>query len=237
MSNLAILAIDAATEACSVALMYQGKLFHQFEVCPQQHSVKILPMVDKVLTDAGVSLAQLDGLAFGCGPGSFTGVRIGVGVAQGLAFGADLPMIPVSSLQAMAQGVLRLELQQNSANHASINSIHVAIDARMSEVYTAQFVVEDGIAKEQQAPQVLNPENVDVSDNCFAAGTGWQTYVEQLSSKASGISISEVLYPDAQDMLAIAAVELVTGNSLSAADATPLYVRDTVTWKKLPGRE
>lgn len=237
MSNLAILAIDAATEACSVALMYQGKLFHQFEVCPQQHSVKILPMVDKVLTDAGVSLAKLDGLAFGCGPGSFTGVRIGVGVAQGLAFGADLPMIPVSSLQAMAQGVWRLNLQQDPANHSDINSIHVAIDARMSEVYTAQFVIEDGIAKEQQAPQVLNPENVDVADNSFAAGTGWQTYAQELTSKASGVTISEVLFPDAQDMLAIAAIELSKGNTVNAADATPLYVRDTVTWKKLPGRE
>lgn len=230
MNNLAILAIDAATEACSVALSYQGELYHQFEICPQQHSVKILPMVDDVLKQAGVSLDQLDCLAFGCGPGSFTGVRIGVGVAQGLAFGANLPMVPVSSLQAMAQGVWRL-------NKADGACVHVAIDARMSEVYTAQFVISNGIAVEQKSPQVLKPEQVAVEDNCFAAGTGWQTYAEQLSAKASDVVISDVLYPDAQDMLSLAAIELAKGNTVNAADATPLYVRDTVTWKKLPGRE
>lgn len=226
---MAILAIDAATEACSVALSYQGKLYHQFEVCPQQHSVKILPMVDEVLTQAGVRLEQLDGLAFGCGPGSFTGVRIGVGVAQGLAFGADLPMVPISSLQAMAQAVTRL--------HPSGDKVHVAIDARMGEVYTAQYVIERGELTEYKAPQVLKPALVTVDDNCFAAGTGWQTYSEALNDKATGIVVSEVLYPDAQDMLPLAVNAINNGNTVKAADAEPLYVRDTVTWKKLPGRE
>ena len=230
MNNLAILAIDAATEACSVALSYQGKLFHRFEICPQQHSVKILPMVDDVLKQAGVSLEQLDGLAFGCGPGSFTGVRIGVGVAQGLAFGANLPMLPISSLQTMAQGVWRL-------NQVEDVTVHVAIDARMGEVYTAEFAIKNGVATEQKCPQVLKPELVTVEKNSLTAGTGWQTYAEQLSAKATGVLISDVLYPDAQDMLLLAAIELNKGNTVKAADATPLYVRDTVTWKKLPGRD
>ena len=97
------LALDASTEACSVALQVNGKIFSRYELCPQSHSLRLLPMIDDVLNEAGIKLAALDGLIFGQGPGSFTGVRIGVGVAQGLAFSANLPVVGVSSLQAMAQ--------------------------------------------------------------------------------------------------------------------------------------
>ena len=227
MKNLAILAIDAATEACSVALSYQGKQYGQFEICPQQHSVKILPMVDEVLKQAGIKLQQLDALAFGCGPGSFTGVRIGVGVAQGLAFAADLPMIPVSSLQAMAQGVWRLH---------QANVIHCAIDARMGEVYCADFIVKDGVVCQQGDPQVLAPQQVEVANHSVVAGSGWQTYEQQLGNDVTGIVKSDILFPDAQDMLATASAQFMLGHTVRASEATPLYVRDTVTWKKLPGR-
>lgn len=103
-----ILAIDTATEACSVALWNQGETHALFELCPREHTQRILPMVQQVLAESGVTLAELDALAFGRGPGSFTGVRIGIGIAQGLALGADLPMLGVSTLQTMAQGAWRM---------------------------------------------------------------------------------------------------------------------------------
>lgn len=98
-----ILAVDTATENCSVALIVDGKVYSRRAVAPREHTIKILPFVDEVLKEAGVRLQDLDALAFGQGPGSFTGVRIGIGIAQGLAFGADLPMVGISTLEAMAQ--------------------------------------------------------------------------------------------------------------------------------------
>ncbi|MFA0231771.1 tRNA (adenosine(37)-N6)-threonylcarbamoyltransferase complex dimerization subunit type 1 TsaB, partial [Vibrio sp. 10N.261.45.A7] len=125
-----ILAVDTATENCSVALVIGDQVFARSEEAPRDHTKKILPMVDEVLKEANVALTDLDAIAFGQGPGSFTGVRIGIGIAQGLAFGADLPMIGVSTLAAMAQGSYR-----------KFGETHVAtaIDARMSEVYWARY--------------------------------------------------------------------------------------------------
>ena len=118
-----LLALDTSTEACSAALQLGSEILTLDEVCPQQHSKRILPMVQQLLSNAGVSLAQLDGIVFGRGPGSFTGVRIGVGVTQGLAFGADIPVYGVSTLAAMAQAARRLY---------NAEQVVAAIDARRS---------------------------------------------------------------------------------------------------------
>ena len=107
MNELKILAVDTATEACSAALLVGDKVFSRWEEAPRDHTRKILPMVQAVLEDAGISLSDLDAIAFGRGPGSFTGVRIGIGVAQGLAFGAGVPLIGISTLAAMAQEIGR----------------------------------------------------------------------------------------------------------------------------------
>ena len=229
MNSTAILAIDAATEACSMALQYQGQVISRFEVCPQQHSQRILPMVDEVLKEAGTTLAALDLLAFSCGPGSFTGVRIGVGVAQGLAFGADLPLVSVSTLQTMAQGAIRL----NNAD-----SVIAAIDARMGEIYTAEFINKNGLACRVEPDIVIKPELVgySLSENVFAVGTGWQTYQSELMAKVPGVVTTEILYPHAVDMLLLAEDLLANNRQLTPESAQPVYVRDTVTWKKLPGR-
>lgn len=125
-----ILAVDTATENCSVALIMGNEVIARCEYAPREHTTKILPMVDSVLAEAGVKLNQLDALAYGRGPGSFTGVRIGIGIAQGLAFGADLPMIGVSTLAAMAQGSYRTEQAEQ---------VVAAIDARMGDVYWGQY--------------------------------------------------------------------------------------------------
>lgn len=129
-----ILAIDTATEACSVALWNNGEKHALFEICPREHTQRILPMVQQVLAESGVTLNQLDALAFGRGPGSFTGVRIGIGIAQGLAMGAELPMIGVSTLATMAQGAFRV---------TGATQVLAAIDARMGEVYWGQYQRQD----------------------------------------------------------------------------------------------
>ena len=225
----AILAIDAATEACSVALEYNGVLYHRFEICPAAHSQRLLPLVDEVLKQAQVKLSQLDAIAYSTGPGSFTGVRIGVSAAQGLAFGADLPMIGVSTLQTMAQGAIRLHQAQ---------AVGAAIDARMGEVYTNEYTNENGMAIPIGADSVIKPEQVSYQskNQAHTVGTGWQSYEQPLNAALTNGVATDVLYPDAQDMLVFAQQTFAQGDMVPPEQAQPLYVRDTVTWKKLPGR-
>ena len=223
-----ILTIDTATEACSVALQFNQALFTRYEVCPQQHSQKILPMVDAVMKEAGASLTELDGLAFGRGPGSFTGVRIATGIIQGLALGSQLPVAGVSTLAAMAQQVI---------NSGDVSDVAVAIDARMGEVYFAHYQNQQGIATLMGEEQVTSPETaaeqIDIS-SMAVAGTGWQAY-PVLSDLLNGQSVS-VSYPYARFMLPLAEQTLSAGQGMAVDAITPEYLRNTVTWKKLPGR-
>ena len=233
------LAIDASTEACSVALQVNTKLYSCYDLCPQSHSLQLLPMVDKLLKEADITLAQCDGLIFGRGPGSFTGVRIGVGVAQGLAFAADLPVIGVSSLQAMAQ-LAFIKHQQTK--------VLAAIDARMGEVYNGYFILDENNIMQEQlladqkgeavtAPELVNKRLANlVTMPVYGVGTGWDAYNEQLSTLKSNDGTPNVLFPSAQAMLAIGKVAFEQGEGVKAEDAQPVYVRDTVSWKKLPGR-
>ena len=223
-----ILTIDTATEACSVALQFNQALFTRYEVCPQQHSQKILPMVDAVMKEAGASLTELDGLAFGRGPGSFTGVRIATGIIQGLALGSQLPVAGVSTLAAMAQQVI---------NSGDVSDVAVAIDARMGEVHFAHYQNQQGIATLVGEEQVTSPETaaeqIDIS-SMAVAGTGWQAY-PVLSELLNGQSAS-VSYPYARFMLPLAEQTLSAGQGMAVDAITPEYLRNTVTWKKLPGR-
>ena len=228
------LAIDASTEACSVALKFNDKLVTRFELCPQSHSLQLLPMVDAVLNEAGCKLKDLDGLIFGQGPGSFTGVRIGIGVAQGLAYSANLPLVGVSTLQAMSQRAYIEHGQQQ---------VLAAIDARMSEVYLGYYQVdENGIMQAKITDVVLAPELVaghlgDESITVYGVGTGWDAYQEKLTVLKSNDGTPEVLFPSAEAMLAIGEAGFAWGEQVSAEQAQPVYVRDTVSWKKLPGKE
>lgn len=226
-----ILVIDTATEACSAALTYQGRSLSRFEVCPQQHSQRLLPMVDELLAEAGISLTQLDALAFGRGPGSFTGVRIATGMIQGLALGAELPVIAISTLAAMAQ--------QAFIEHGH-KRIVAAIDARMDEVYFGRFEERDGIMQVIDAEQVIAPELAlaehELSADWFGVGTGWQAY-PQLDPDKRITPLTNVLYPAAHAMLPLALQAWQSGQALAVEDAQPVYLRDNVTWKKLPGRE
>ena len=233
MNELKILAVDTATEACSAALLVGDKLFSRWEEAPRDHTRKILPMVQAVLEDAGISLSDLDAIAFGCGPGSFTGVRIGISVAQGLAFGAGVPLIGISTLAAMAQGAYRLD---------GAEQVLTAIDARMNEVYFGRYELIDGRMQLVGDEVVSDPAAlVDVRGKLAGpvtcVGTGFETYGETLSGLADELAVSQVRFPAAEDMLPLARSAWLAGEAVPVEQATPVYLRDKVTWKKLPGRE
>lgn len=225
-----ILVIDTATEACSVALEMNGQVFNQFEICPQQHSQRILPMIDEVLNSASCSLQDLDYLAFGHGPGSFTGVRIATGVLQGLALGTGHKVVGISTLAAMAQ--------QAFFEYKS-DRVVAAIDARMAEVYFAQYQINQGVMQLVDEEQVLAPEDAQhliVDFNIDGVGTGWQAYAA-LNAAGTVKPLAKVLYPNALYMLPLAKKLIEQGHAQEVEDIQPVYLRDKVTWKKLPGRE
>jgi tRNA threonylcarbamoyladenosine biosynthesis protein TsaB len=228
------LAIDASTEACSVALSLENNVSCEFELCPQSHSIVLLPMIDRILKQADVTLSELDGLIFGRGPGSFTGVRIGVGVAQGLAFSTDLPVVGVSTLQTMAQQAYE-KFQQTE--------VISVIDARMSEVYAGyyqlnEFGIMTAVVKETVLPPAeLSQYLIQHTNGAYGVGTGWDAYPAELSTLKTNKDSLDITFPDASAMLNIAKKEFDLGNEVSAEHAQPVYVRDTVSWKKLPGRE
>lgn len=229
-----ILAIDTATEACSVALWNDGTSFAHFEECPREHTQRILPLVKMILTEGNTSLTDLDALAYGRGPGSFTGVRIGIGIAQGLALGAELPMIGVSTLATMAQGAWRC---------TGATRVLAAIDARMGEVYWAEYTRdEQGVWHGEESEAVLTPEAAgermkQLSGEWATVGTGWPAWPDM--AKESGLTLvdGKVLLPAAEDMLPIACQMLKAGQTVPVEKAEPVYLRNTVAWKKLPGRE
>ncbi len=228
-----ILAIDTATEACSVALWNNGEVQALFELCPREHTQRILPMVQQVLAESGLSLQQLDALAFGRGPGGFTGVRIGIGIGQGLALGADLPMIGVSTLQTMAQGAFRL---------TGASRVLAAIDARMGEVYWGEFERNDqGLWLGDASEAVMTPAQAlehaqSLSGTWSMVGTGWQTYPDLISGSGVVLADGEITLPHAEDMLPLALSSWANGQVVSVENAEPVYLRNEVTWKKLPGR-
>ncbi|MBS4688876.1 tRNA (adenosine(37)-N6)-threonylcarbamoyltransferase complex dimerization subunit type 1 TsaB [Aeromonas sobria] len=233
MNELKILAVDTATEACSAALLVGDTLFSRWEEAPRDHTRKILPMVQAVLDDAGITLNDLDAIAFGRGPGSFTGVRIGISVAQGLAFGVGVPLIGISTLAAMAQGAYRLDGAQQ---------VLTAIDARMNEVYFGRYELIDGrmqlVGDEVVSdPAALVDARGKQAGPVTCVGTGFETYGETLGGLADELAVSQVRFPAAEDMLPLARAAWQAGEAVPVEQATPVYLRDKVTWKKLPGRE
>lgn len=228
-----ILAIDTATEACSVALLYDDQVDALFEVCPREHTQRILPMVQTVLAHHHLTLQQLDALAFGRGPGSFTGVRIGIGVAQGLSLGAALPMVGVSTLAAMAERVWC---------ETGVTQVLTAIDARMGEVYWAEYQRDgSGCWQGEDTEHVLTPEaaldRMEQLDGVWAmAGTGWEAWPALRAASSLTLIPTEVALPVAKDMLPLAAQALRQGKAQRPEEAEPVYLRNKVAWKKLPGR-
>jgi tRNA threonylcarbamoyladenosine biosynthesis protein TsaB len=218
-----LLAIDTATETCSVALLIDGRIIERATDTQRGHADLVLPMVEAVLAKAGLTLRQLDGLAYGRGPGAFTGVRIAVGVAQGLAYGAQLATVGVSDLAAVAQ--------QFATPGARIL---VCMDARMNEVYWGRFdATPDGLVAPTSAERVDRPEAVEPGDATVFAGTGFGAY-PQLSAGRTAVAVHAAARPQARDIARLAAVELLAGRGQPPERAQPVYLRDQVATVKPP---
>ncbi|WP_106477503.1 tRNA (adenosine(37)-N6)-threonylcarbamoyltransferase complex dimerization subunit type 1 TsaB [Phytohalomonas tamaricis] len=221
-----LLALDASSTACSVALWQDGKVTGAFEYAPREHTRRLMPMIDDVLAEADVSLAELDALAYGRGPGSFTGIRIAAGTAQGLAYGLERPLIPVSTLQAMALGTHR----QHGAQ-----LVIPAFDARMSELYICAYRCENDQVTALMDEQVIAPEAFILPSACegerfMGVGSGWMlaSSLSQTIRDAVSRSLPEQ-EPDAADIVRLAAAMFAAGGGLAPHEAIPVYLRDKVT--------
>lgn len=227
-----ILALDTATEACSVALLRHpdapdgaARLVERFEVAPRRHAELVLPMVESVLAEAGIALVEVDAIAVGRGPGAFTGVRLAVAIAQGLALGAAKPVVLVSTLATLAQGAVGRLAEPG-------DRVLALIDARMGEVYAGSFVVgDDGwvvpLGDEWVAPPaaVLAP-----AGDFVAVGTGWSAHRDSLLAawgRAPRACDSDAL-PRAGELARLAVRELAAGRAVDPARAQPTYLRDKV---------
>lgn len=231
MTRLRTLAIDTSTEACSAALLWSdGEVRQRFIVTERGHAELILPMIDELLVEAGCRLQDLDGLAFGRGPGGFTGLRIAAGVMQGLAYGADLPVAPVSSLAAVAF----LAASPTSCPSApSPDGILVCNDARMNEVYWGCYRFDPG---DPCVPVVLTAEAVGPADRVqpastvlYFAGNGIPRYPTlQARLESTGLRFCEGLYPRADAIAHLGERKLHNGEGVHAKEALPVYIRDDI---------
>lgn len=216
-----ILALETATEACSAAVWLDGEVVERFEL-GRRHSERILSMVEEVLAESGHVLGQMDALAYGRGPGSFTGLRIGAGVVQGLAFGADLPVVPVSTLEALAQG-------QDTAR------VLAALDARMGQVYWGLCVNSTSGMTLVEAERVSAPTDIVLpgDDTWLGVGSGWDAYgATLLQGLGSRIHAWQAqVWPRARHVAQLGARGYAGGSAVAAQEALPLYVRDDVAHK------
>lgn len=232
-----LLAIDTSSEACSVALGVGAEIREQHTVAPLEHAERLLPAVNSLLAEAGIRLGDLDAIAFGQGPGSFTSLRIGIGVVQGLAWGADVPVIPVSSLAAAAQAALAAEaalspaiFQQSAGSH----QILVALDARMSEVFHCRFAISpEGLVEALESERVSPPSAVTFPDAAWVlgAGNGFERYpvLRDLGTRLNNLRPG--ILPSAAAVITLAQHWLLSHSPLPAVAAQPVYVRNQVADK------
>lgn len=217
-----ILALDTSTEACSCALSINGEIFETFELLPRLHAQFILPMVKQMMVKHDLAFTDLDAISVGAGPGSFTGLRIAAGVAQGIAFGSDLPLIPVSTLAAMAQQCIEL----------GENYIFTCLDARVKEVYWAVYAVRENNIELKGSEQLCKPELVDLKldDSCYAVGNG-MIFIEQLPAETQFLikGYDNEVYPRASAMVKLATTYFKQGMGMKPEDFSPTYLRNKVT--------
>lgn len=221
-----ILAIETSTQACSAALFCDGALSQRYQIAPRGHGELILPMIDELLQGAGLTPSGLTAVAFGRGPGAFTGVRIATSVAQGIAFAADLPVVPVSTLAALAQAGYRLQGHE---------TLLCATDARMGEVYWGAYQVQQGVVSLQGEEGVCAPEHLPPPGPGAwqGVGNGWAVYAGQLPEllqHTPAPAMTELL-PRAEEVAVLAAHAFKQGKAVSAEQALPVYLRDNVAKK------
>lgn len=221
MSN--ILAIETSAELASCALLVGDTVLVRATPGVRSHSQAVLPMVQELLKEAGLALADCDTVAFGAGPGSFTGVRTACGVAQGLAYGAGLPVLPLVTLEAMAE-----------ACRAATGSAEVlaVLDARMGEVYWAQYRFGQGGWTEVVAPALSAPQDVTpiAADGLQACGNGFAEYAEAFAGKPFAQGALPDIVPHARELALLARAALAAGQGVPAAQAQPIYLRNKVAY-------
>lgn len=217
-----LLAFDTSTEYLSLAILNDSEIFTFDTLAGQSHSQIILPQIQALLEKAGLLLQDLQGIVFGAGPGSFTGVRIAAGVAQGLGFGRNIPVVGVCTLMALAEA-------------GGKDKVIACLDARMGEVYHAAYQKIDGDWHALLEPGLYKPDAVPTIEGSdwLGAGSGWQTYGEQLSQRYQNqlFKIEPELLPTASAMLRIATPVFDSGEAKPAHDAMPIYIRNRVALK------
>ncbi|WP_018916297.1 tRNA (adenosine(37)-N6)-threonylcarbamoyltransferase complex dimerization subunit type 1 TsaB [Vreelandella zhanjiangensis] len=229
--SLHLLALDASSSACSVALLRQNgetrECLARYEMTPRAHTRRLMPMVDELLAEAQITPAALDAIAFGQGPGSFTGLRIATGTAQGLAFGLDRPLLGVSTLKALA-------LQAHRRFH--LRYVVTALDARMGEIYAATWHCLNDTVGLQRAEAVLPPEAFYLPEDetdWVGVGSGftlWEQFAATVQVRMSQHLVD--LEPRAEEMAWLGAEDLAAGLGQPAHLAQPVYLRNNVAWKK-----
>jgi len=217
-----ILALDTSTEHCSVALWRDGTVDAREVLAGQRHSQLLLPMVDELLERHELTLAGLDGIAFGQGPGSFTGLRIACGVTQGLAFGADLPVVGISTLLAMAAAT-------------GAGRVVCCLDARMGEIYHAAYAKGEAGWEPVHAPNLCAPGEAPLppAGPWTGCGNGFAAHESALKQRYAGLlsAIMPEIFPHARDIARLAAREFEAGRAVAAEQALPIYIRDKVALK------
>jgi tRNA threonylcarbamoyladenosine biosynthesis protein TsaB len=226
-SALKILALDTATENCSAALLIDASLNAREVEIERGHAERILPMIDELLSQAHVTLTELDAIAFGRGPGSFTGVRLAATVTQGLAFGASRGVAPISDLQAVAQRAFSMDV--------TLTRVLVCNDARMREVYWACYERgDDGRARLEGEERVSKPDEVRLPTawpNATAVGRGFAAYEGILRTTLPAVPLPSpfaVLLPRASEIAVLAVPAVLTGQLVPPEAAIPIYLRDNV---------
>ncbi|MEP5567878.1 MAG: tRNA (adenosine(37)-N6)-threonylcarbamoyltransferase complex dimerization subunit type 1 TsaB [Halioglobus sp.] len=226
-----ILAIETATEACSVAIWRDPELRQRHEIAPRQHSQLLMGMLRELLPNGQLQAHGVEAIAYGCGPGSFTGLRIAASAVQGLAYASELPAIPVSTLACQVQTALRQKLVREG------DVVLSSLDARINEIYYASYRIEDGAPVALQSAQACAPAQVDLPAN-----------IQSLTAIGSGVDFLDAcpqtvrnrindsypkLVPEAQDLIPLALILANRGELQAAREVHPVYVRDEINWKKL----
>jgi len=216
---LKFLAFDTATEWCSAALWIDGICTQREIHAGQKHSDLLVPMLMELLAESGLALKQLDAIVYGMGPGSFTGLRIACGVAQGLALGADLPVLGISTLETLAE-------------EAGAEQVLACLDARMNEVYAGLYQRENAVWRCLAGPLVCPPSAAPIpeGDNFVGVGSGFAAYPEIAAARRLS-RVDASLIPHARAMARLAAPRLLRGEGLPAENAEPLYIRNKVALK------
>lgn len=223
-----LLALDTSSIACSVALQIDEAILELHEERPREHTALLMPMIDSLLKDGGVALADLDAIVLGNGPGSFIGMRIAASVAQGLAFASGLRIVPASSLAAVAEQVF--------AEHDAAEVV-VAQDAHMNEVYLGRFRLDGDIAFAKVPERLhgiaaLDPDGDEPDGPRVAAGFGWRRYPELLAAnKGRFAAVVDVLHPRARNLLRLGAAGVRNNAAVEPRDVSPAYLRQKVASK------